>query len=434
MRILDLISKKKAGEALTRAEIEDFIKAYTAGELPDYQVAALLMAICWQGLNIEETAWLTLAMADSGERLDFSQLSGIKVDKHSTGGVGDTTSLIVAPLVAALGLKVPKMSGRGLGHTGGTIDKLESIPGLSCDLPREQFFQQVEEIGLAIAGQTANLAPADKKLYALRDVTGTVDSPALIAASILSKKIAGGAEHIVLDVKSGSGAFMKDFSAAQHLAQLMVEIGREAGLAVHAVVSSMEQPLGRAVGNRIEVYEALQVLKGEGPEDLRECSLAVAKEMLAFRGGEPDQAELQTALVGGSALEKFYELVEAQGGDRKFLEQQDQLWPTAQGATEESFTAQRSGYICQMDTDKIGEAARILGAGRSRLDEQLDLDAGFYFDKKLGDKVTAGETICRIFSHEKASFAPCRELLTEAIHLSENPPKVPPLILATLGR
>lgn len=434
MRFLDLILKKKAGFELSQADIEYFIEAYTRDDLADYQVAALLMAICWQGMTAKETAYLTLAMARSGDQIDLSSLSGLKVDKHSTGGVGDKTTLIITPIVAALGAKVPKMSGRGLGHTGGTIDKLESIPGLETALSEKAFFSQVERYGLAVAGQTANLAPADKKLYALRDVTGTVDSPALIAASILSKKIAGGAKKIVLDVKCGSGAFMKDYDSAHELAQLMVDIGKEAGLEVHAVISDMDQPLGRAVGNRIEIYEAIQTLKGRGPQDLHDLSIVLAEEMYAFSGQSPAEIEKSVLAVieDGSALAKFKDLVAAQGGDITYIENPEKLLPKNNGAFIEEFRARESGYLSQINSEQVGLAAGLLGAGRARIEDELDMDAGIYFHKKLGDFVEAGEVVCELSTQDKSRFQAATETLAEAIQIANQPGQKRDLILARL--
>lgn len=429
MRILDLIYKKKAGEALSTEEINYFIEAYTAGKLPDYQVSALLMAICWRGLDERETADLTLSMANSGERIDLSSIPGIKVDKHSTGGVGDKTTLVIAPLVASMGVPVAKMSGRGLGHTGGTIDKLESVPGMRTDLSLDAFFDQVREIGLAVAGQTANLAPADKKLYALRDVTGTVDNPGLIAGSILSKKIASGADKIVFDVKCGNGAFMQDFDSARNLGRLMFTIGKQAGLDVHVIISEMSQVLGNYVGNRLEVYEAIRCLQGQGPEDLETLSLNLAAEMLYLAGtGERDELKsvLHEKICKGEALDKLIALFAAQGGDISYLEQPEKLLTAAESA---NFTASRSGYIAGMNTEVIGEVSGFLGAGRSSMEDEIDPVAGLVFYKKIGEKVQEGDTICELRSKSAERFPKALEILSTAFTWSENPVEKPSVIL-----
>ncbi len=429
MRFLDLILKKKAGQELTTAEINYFIQAYSADEIPDYQVSALLMAICFQGMTDRETADLTLAMARSGDHLDLSAIPGIKVDKHSTGGVGDKTSLIVGPLVASLGVPVAKMSGRGLGHTGGTIDKLESIPGLTTSFDLPDFIQQVRDIHLAIAGQTAHLAPADKKLYALRDVTGTVQSPALIAASILSKKIAAGADKVVFDVKCGSGAFMENLKEAQHLGRVMYSIGQAAGLTVHAIISNMDQPLGRMVGNRLEVYEAVQTLKGQGPTDLHELCLALAVEMafLAEKGSREDlRAQLEDKLQLGQALAKLQEMVEAQGGDSSYLTDPDQLLPATYTA---DFLAPEAGYLQAMNCQLVGEASGLLGAGRAKLDDVIDPTAGLIFDHKVGAKLAKGDRICRLQSSSVQDFGPALAKLEAALTLGSQAPEPTPIIL-----
>ncbi len=429
MRFLDLILKKKAGQELTTAEINYFIQAYSADAIPDYQVSALLMAICFQGMTDRETADLTLAMARSGDHLDLSAIPGIKVDKHSTGGVGDKTSLIIGPMVACLGVPVAKMSGRGLGHTGGTIDKLESIPGLTSSFALTDFIRQVKDVHLAIAGQTAHLAPADKKLYALRDVTGTVQSPALIAASILSKKIAAGADKVVFDVKCGSGAFMETLEDAQHLGRVMYAIGQEAGLVVHALISNMNQPLGHMVGNRLEVYEAVQTLQGQGPEDLHELCLALAVEMafLADKGRREDlRAQLEDKLHNGQALAKFVEMVEAQGGDGSYLTQPDQLLPASYTA---DFLAPEAGYLQAMNCQLVGEASGLLGAGRARLEDGIDPTAGLIFDHKLGAKLAKGDRICRLQSSSVQDFGPALAQLETAITMGDQAPKLSPIIL-----
>lgn len=419
MRMLDLILKKKRGEALRKEEIDLFISEYTRGEIPDYQVSALLMAICFQGMNREETAQLTMAMAHSGDRVDLAAIPGIKVDKHSTGGVGDKTTLIIGPAAAALGIPIAKMSGRGLGHTGGTIDKMESIPGLQTSMSEEQFIRQVREIGIAIAGQTANLAPADKKLYALRDVTGTVQELSLIASSIMSKKLAAGADKIVLDVKCGSGAFMKTQEDAMELAEAMVRIGQDAGLDCHALVSNMDQPLGLTVGNRLEVREAVEVLNGQGPEDLIELSVALITEM-AFLAELGDHAhcaeEAKRVLSDGSALAKLRELVIAQGGDASYIDQPEKLLAYD---LEEAFVAEQEGVITHIESESVGLASGSLGAGRSRLEDDIDPKAGILFKKKVGDRVKRGETICLLRCAREELFEDARTRLQSAIRIGD---------------
>ncbi len=419
MHFIDLLNKKKRGLALSTEEINCFVEGYCQGHIPDYQVSAFLMAIYFQGMTVQETADLTLAMANSGDRVDLSSIPGVKVDKHSTGGVGDKTSLIISPILAALGIKLAKMSGRGLGHTGGTVDKLESIPGLKTDLSLEEFFGQVKDIGLAIAGQTANLAPADKKLYALRDVTATVDNMSLIAASILSKKIAAGSDRVVFDVKCGSGAFMKTEEEAKELAILMRDIGAKSGLAVHSIVSDMNQPLGRMVGNRLEVYESIETLKGRGPEDLKELCFALAGEMLVLSGMYTEvQAEekISEVIVNGAALEKFRDMVAAQGGDVAYIDEPERL---LQAGEKYEFLAEKAGYVTKMDSEAIGTASLLLGAGRRTLDDVIDFDAGLIFEKKLGDQVEKGDLICTLYSNDRALFSEAIERLKGAIELGE---------------
>lgn len=433
MRFLDLILKKKAGQQLSPQEITYLVEAYTTGKVPDYQVSALLMAICFQGLDPQETAGLTLAMADSGDRIDLSAIPQPIVDKHSTGGVGDKTTLVIAPIAAALGMRMAKMSGRGLGHTGGTIDKLESIPGLTTDLAEADFIRQVRELGLAVAGQTANLAPADKKLYALRDVTGTVDQPSLIASSILSKKIAAGAKKIVLDVKCGSGAFMKRQEAAEALARTMIDIGEAAGLDVHCVISNMDQPLGLAVGNRLEVYEAVQTLRGEGPQDLVDLSLALAEEMYVLSGLSADVNEeaqaVSEVITSGQALAKLKDMVVAQGGDASYIDEPTKLLTAAYT---QDYVASRSGYIFHMDSEAIGLAAGLLGAGRSALDDVIDPDAGLVFDVKTGARVTPGERIVTLYASDPDLFPAAIAKLDEAIEIRDEAPEKLPTVMKRL--
>ena len=413
MRMIDIIEKKKNGKALDGEEIDFFINNYVSGNIPDYQVSALLMAIYFQKMDYEETLALTLAMADSGDRLNLSAIKGVKVDKHSTGGVGDKTSLVLAPMVAALGGKVAKMSGRGLGHTGGTIDKLESIPGFNTALSEEAFIKQVNDIGIAITGQTGNLAPADKKLYALRDVTATVDNISLIASSIMSKKLASGADAIVLDVKTGSGAFMKKEEDAKRLAEEMVRIGKGAGRKMAAMITDMDQPLGFAVGNSLEVIEAINTLKGNGPKDLTELCLNLGTYMILAARDDLDkesaEKELMRVIKDGSALKKLAELVEAQGGNP------DAVYDTGMLKVAENVTnvvAKESGYIKSIQSEQIGKASMILGGGRATKEDVIDLSVGVVLSKKKGDMVEKGETIATIYSNneDKAKEAECTVL------------------------
>lgn len=408
MRMYDLITKKKQGKALTKEEIDFMIAGYTKGEIPDYQMSAMMMAICFNGMNEEETLHLTLAMRDSGDVLDLSAIEGIKVDKHSTGGVGDKTSLVLAPMVAALGIPVAKMSGRGLGHTGGTIDKLECFPGFSTALTEEQFYENVNKVKLAIMGQTANLAPADKKLYALRDVTATVDQLSLIASSIMSKKLAAGADAIVLDVKTGNGAFMKTEEDAFALAEEMVKIGKNAGKKIAAVITDMDQPLGNAVGNVLEVKEAILSLNGFGPKDFMEVVYALGTQMVLFAGKAENEEEARAMLEGTikdkSALDKFAEFVEAQGGDKRLVYQPEVL--PAAGIVLEVMNTEE-GYVSGIKAEDIGLASLILGGGRVTKDSEIDLTVGVLLNKKRGDKVKMGDTLATIFANdmEKAKEA-----------------------------
>lgn len=430
MRFLDLILKKKAGERLSPEEITFFIGHYVSGEIPDYQVSALLMAICFQGMSHDETLALASAMARSGDRVDLSSIPGIKVDKHSTGGVGDKTTLIVVPMAAALGIPIAKMSGRGLGHTGGTIDKLESIPGLSCSLSEERFLQQVRDIGLCIAGQTGNLAPADKKLYALRDVTGTVDQLALIASSIMSKKLASGADKIILDVKCGSGAFMKKLEDARALAAIMEEIGEGAGKETRAVISDMSQPLGFFVGNRLEVYEALQVLQGRGPEDLKMLCRRLVRLMLELAGearGSEAEKRIEGCLRSGAARQKLREMVAAQGGDTSFVDEPEKL---LRASCRYELRAEGDGVIAAMNAEDIGLTAGLLGAGRSRMDERIDPDAGLIFHKKIGDSFVRGESLCSLLASDESLFPAAVAKLKTALTLAPagTPVQAPPIL------
>lgn len=408
MRMYDIINKKKRGGHLSKEEIDFMVEGYTRGEIPDYQMSALMMAICFQGMDEEETLHLTLAMRDSGEVLDLSAIEGIKVDKHSTGGVGDKTSLVLTPMVAALGIPVAKMSGRGLGHTGGTIDKLECFPGFSTSLSKEQFFENVNRIKIAIMGQTANLAPADKKLYALRDVSATVDQLSLIASSIMSKKLAAGADAIVLDVKTGNGAFMKTEEDAFALAKEMVQIGKNAGKQMSAVVTDMDQPLGNAVGNSLEVKEAILSLNGMGPKDFMEVVYALGTEMVLASGkaNEPEAARelLMQTIEERTALDKFAEFVEAQGGDKRFV-YQPELLPVA-GIQLQVMNTQE-GYVSRILAEEIGLASLVLGGGRLTKESEIDLSVGILLHKKRGDAVSPGDALATIYANdmEKAKEA-----------------------------
>lgn len=400
MRMVDIIEKKRDGQELTTAEINFFIEGYTKGEIPDYQASALAMAIYFQDMNDRERADLTRAMVESGDTIDLSAIDGIKVDKHSTGGVGDTTTLVLAPLVASLGVPVAKMSGRGLGHTGGTIDKLESIAGFHVELTREQFIDLVNRDKVAVIGQSGNLTPADKKLYALRDVTGTVNSIPLIASSIMSKKIAAGADAIVLDVKTGDGAFMKTQEDAEELAHAMVRIGNHVGRKTIAIISDMSQPLGFAIGNALEVKEAIETLQGKGPKDLTELVLTLGSQMVILAGkaktSEEAKEMLLDAIHSGKALAKFKEFLANQGGDASIV---DDLTKLPQAKYKIELPAKQSGYISRMVADEIGVASMILGAGRATKEDVIDLAVGLVLHKKVGDKVEEGESILTIYSN-----------------------------------
>lgn len=420
MRMTELIHKKQADEALKENEIQWMISEYTEGNIPDYQMSAMLMAVYFNGMEDEELTHLTEAMAASGDQIDFSSIDGLTVDKHSTGGVGDTTSLILVPLVASVGAYVPKMSGRGLGHTGGTIDKLESIPGYQVELSEEKFIQQVNDIHCAMVGQTGNLAPADKKLYALRDVTSTVEAIPLIASSIMSKKLASGAEGIVLDVKVGEGAFMKSVREANQLAQTMINIGRNAGRKVTAIISDMSQPLGYAVGNILEVKEAIDTLKGEGPEDLTELSLVLASHMVFLAGiGEDIQQSrdlVEEQISNGQALEKFKEMVERQGGDVSYIDHPEKFDLACRRIQVE---AAKDGKISEINALEIGRLAEILGAGRETLEDEIDLTAGLVLNKKVGDSVQEGELIATLHTNKSdEELAEVQDIIQRAVRIN----------------
>mgnify|MGYP000882036782 CR=1 FL=1 len=402
MRVVDLIIKKKQGQTLSREELHFLISGYVSGEIPDYQISSLLMAICFQGLNDQEQSDLTMEMLESGDRIDLSSIKGICVDKHSTGGVGDKTTLVIAPLVASCGLKMAKMSGRGLGHTGGTLDKLEAIPGFTIDLTSEKFFNQVDEISLAVAGQTANIAPADKKLYALRDVTGTVEAVGLIASSIMSKKLASGASHILLDVKVGDGAFMKDLKSAQNLARAMVSIGNLQGRKTIAMLTDMDQPLGSAVGNALEVIEAIETLKGRGPKDFETLCLEISSELLLMTGLEKSKdsalKRVKEAIKNGEALNKFKQMISYQNGDTAVLSDYS-LFPTAKSIIE--VKNKTSGYVKKVHALAIGNAAMILGAGRATKDDTIDQAVGIKVLAKVGDYLEAGDVLATVHANDK---------------------------------
>ena len=429
-RFVDLIQKKKSGETLTKEEIDFMITDYVAGKIPDYQMSAMLMAIYFNGMENEELAAFTLAMRDSGDLVDLSPIEGIKVDKHSTGGVGDKTTLIIGPIVAACGVPVAKMSGRGLGFTGGTLDKLESISGFRIDLSAEEFFETVKKTGISVIGQTGNLAPADKLLYALRDVTATVDSIPLIAASVMSKKLAAGSDKIVLDVTTGSGAFMKNTRDAKKLAKHMVAIGNHAGKETVAILTGMEEPLGFAIGNNMEVKEAIEVLKGDGPEDVKEVSVALAGMMLSLGLENVSHSQgkrmAKKALSSGQAFEKFKEMVQAQGGDIRYVEHPEFF---ERDAFEGEVLAAEDGFLSGMDTEKIGVAAGLLGAGRETKDSVIDMSAGIYLKKKIGDIVKKGEPIAICYAGTKEKLNRGMAMFESSIRYSKEAPRIPKLIV-----
>ncbi|NSL50448.1 pyrimidine-nucleoside phosphorylase [Calidifontibacillus erzurumensis] len=428
MRMVDLIEKKRDGKELTKEEIRFIIEGYTNETIPDYQVSALLMAIYFQGMTEKERVELTMAMVDSGDKIDLSAIEGIKVDKHSTGGVGDTTTLVLAPLVASVGVPVAKMSGRGLGHTGGTIDKLESIQGFHVEIDNDQFIELVNRNKVAVVGQSGNLTPADKKLYSLRDVTATVNSIPLIASSIMSKKIAAGADAIVLDVKTGAGAFMKDLEDAKKLAKAMVDIGKSIGRKTIAVISDMSQPLGFAIGNALEVEEAIETLKGKGPEDLQELCLTLGSHMvyLAQKAQSLEQARnmLEEAIFSGKAIEKFKTFIAAQGGDASVADDVTKL-PKARYIYE--LKAREEGWIGTIVADKVGKAAMLLGAGRATKESKIDLAVGLVLRKKVGDKVNKGEALVEIHSNFE-NIDEIKELLYNCFTISPKETTAPPLI------
>ena len=430
MRMYDIIHKKREGGELTTYEIHFFVQGYTQGEIPDYQASALLMAIFFRGMTQRETAALTLEMARSGDMVDLSSIPGVKVDKHSTGGVGDKASLILGPIAAACGVKIAKMSGRGLGHTGGTVDKMEAVPGTETSLDRQRFFDQVNRIGISVIGQSGNLAPADKKMYALRDVTATIGCVPLIASSIMSKKLAAGSDCILLDVKTGNGAFMKTLEGSIELAQAMVNIGWHNGRKVAALITDMDTPLGHNIGNSLEVIESVQVLKGEGPADLTEVCYQLAANMLhlAGKGGLEECRRLaEQAVASGAAYEKLKQMFAAQGGDISVLRDADKFQKAKYSY---ELTAPADGYIYKNDVEKIGNASVLLGAGRIKKEDSIDFAAGITMHKKLGDYVKAGESICTFYADDESLFAAAEEMYRGGLVIRDEPPTLPPLVYA----
>ena len=429
----DIIDRKKNGEELTKSEIEYFVGGFTRGEIPDYQASALLMAIWFCGMNDRELADLTLSMAHSGDMINLDAVDGFTVDKHSTGGVGDKTTLIVAPAVAACGGKVAKMSGRGLGFTGGTIDKLESIPRFNTSVGEKEFIDNVNKIGLCIAGQTGEIAPADKKIYALRDVTATVDSIPLIASSIMSKKLAAGSNGIVLDVKCGSGAFMKTYEDAKLLAEKMTAIGQRAGRKTVALITDMDIPLGRAVGNALEVKEAVKILKNEQKDELYEVSVALAAHMLSLVNSKDIyecEKMIRLAIENGSALEKLKEAVGAQGGDISYIDDTSKFIDASVCI---EYKAEKSGYINKIDAQKIGRASVLLGAGREKKDDVIDFGAGIYLCKKTGDEVREGDTVARLYTNKNEYADSALAVIKEAFDYSQKKPYIGKTVLGTVG-
>jgi pyrimidine-nucleoside phosphorylase len=432
VRAVDIIMRKRDGGALTRDEIRFVVAGVTAGTLPDYQASALLMAILLRGMTAEETAWLTDAMVHSGVRVDLQDISGVKVDKHSTGGVGDKTSLILAPIAAACGVPVPMMSGRGLGHTGGTLDKLEAIPGFRVNLSLDEMKAALRRTGCAMIGQTAQIAPADKKLYALRDVTGTVESIPLISASIMSKKIAEGIDALVLDVKTGSGAFMKTEADSRRLAESLVSIGNASGVRTEAVITAMHAPLGRAVGNALEVVECLDALKGRGPADLMEVSVDLAARMLLLGGVAADRAEAErrvhAAIESGAGLERFRQIIETQGGDPRAVDDYDRL-PHMAGDHRRMLTAARAGFVTAIDAELVGRASVVLGAGRDRVEDPVDFAVGIVVTAAPGDEVRAGDPLLELHYRDSAKLDAALELARRAVVIGESRPVPRPLIV-----
>ena len=434
MRMYDIIAKKRDGGTLNHEELSFAVNGYVAGDVPDYQMSALLMAIYLRGMTDEETAMLTDVMAHSGDMVDLSAIAGIKADKHSTGGVGDKTTLVIAPIVAACGVKIAKMSGRGLGHTGGTVDKLESIPGYQTALSREKFFDTVNKCGVSVIGQSGNLAPADKKLYALRDVTATVDCIPLIASSIMSKKLAAGSDCILLDVKTGSGAFMKTLDDSIKLAQTMVAIGEGAGRRTVALTTDMDTPLGFGIGNSIEVMESMDVLKGHGPADLAEVSLQLAANMLYLVGkGTPEECRTmaEKAIADGSAFETFCTMVKAQGGDDAVLRDYEKFVKAPYKA---DILAERDGYIVKMNAEEVGVTSVVLGAGRETKESDIDFSAGLILHKKYGDAVKKGDSLVTLYTSKEESLKEAERMYREAVIIGDNQPAKEPLVYARVEK
>ncbi len=435
MRFYDLIIKKRGGQELTQEEINFMIKEYCEDRIPDYQMSAILMAIYFKGMSKREIKYLTMAMVNSGKIIDLSSIPGIKVDKHSTGGVGDTTTLALVPMVAAAGVPVAKMSGRGLGHTGGTIDKLESIEGFKAELSLNKFIDIVKKVGASIISPTSDLAPADKKLYALRDVTGTIDSIPLIVSSIMSKKLAAGADAIVLDVTTGSGAFMQEYKDALKLGKIMVGIGLEIGKETVAVVSNMEEPLGFAIGNSLEVKEAIEVLKNKGPEDLRNLCLVLGAHMLKLGGAvksyEEGKKSLEKILQEGAAFNKFKEMITAQGGNLEIIDRPE-LLPLAKHCTK--IKADISGYLQKIDSRLIGESAMLLGAGREKKESEIDLFVGIILKKKVGSKININEDLAEVHYNDSEKLKEAKNKLFSSFVIGDKKPKKLPLILATISK
>jgi len=435
MRFYDLIIKKRDGQELTQKEINFMIKEYCEDKIPDYQMSTMLMAIYFKGMDISEIKYLTMAMVHSGKIIDLSSIPGIKVDKHSTGGVGDTTTLALAPMVAAAGVPVAKMSGRGLGHTGGTIDKLESIKGFKTELSLNRFINIVKKVGVSIISPTSDLAPADKKLYALRDVTGTIESIPLIVGSIMSKKIAAGADAILLDVTTGSGAFMKEYKDALNLGKIMVDIGLELGKETLAVVSNMDEPMGFAIGNSLEVKEAIEILKNRGPEDLRNLCLDLGTHMLKLgkvaKNYEEGRKKLEKVLKEGIAFSKFKEMITAQGGNPKIIDKPE-LLPHAKHCTK--IKAVISGYIQKIDSRLVGESAMLLGAGREKKESEIDLSVGIILKKKVGSRVNTSEDLAEVYYNDSKKLKKAKNKLFSSFVIGNKKPKKLPLILATISK
>ena len=432
MTMYDLIEKKKRGEEHTKEEIDFIVQGVTSSTIPDYQVSAWLMAVCFRGMTDKETSILTDAMAHSGDMIDLSRFGTLTVDKHSTGGVGDKTSLVITPIVASLGARVAKMSGRGLGHTGGTVDKLESLTGYRTALSVEEFLAQVEDIGIALVGQSGNLAPADKKLYALRDVTATVNSMPLIVSSIMSKKLAAGSHSIVLDVKCGTGAFMKTFEDARALAEKMIGIGRLCGRRMAAVITDMDEPLGFSIGNSLEVIEALEVLRGRGPDDLREVCLTLATLMTSLAldiSKNEARARVEEAILSGSALKKLAELVGAQGADPEYLYNYDLFKKPKHSYT---VLSEHSGFITSLNAELIGIASVHLGAGRKSKEDEIDFSAGIVLRHKKGDEIKRGEALATLYADDERFFAEAEKIFLRAVSIRDKAPKKSKLIYDVL--